>query len=53
MDDSLRQGLMTAIGMSIAYAASGLGMLVAWLGYRRRQQESAHGDKSLEGRQSE
>lgn len=41
MDDGLRQGLLTAIGMSIAYAASGLGMLFAWLGYRKQQRDSA------------
>lgn len=40
MDEDVRQGLLTAVGMSIAYAASGLGMLFAWLGYRRQQQQS-------------
>jgi len=42
MDGDLSRGLMTAIGMSIAYGASGLGMLFAWLGYRKQQQRSTH-----------
>ncbi|MEO2031692.1 MAG: hypothetical protein ABGZ35_06380 [Planctomycetaceae bacterium] len=41
MDEGLRQGLLTAIGMSIAYVASGLGMLFAWRGYRKQQRLSA------------
>ena len=39
MDEEAAKGLMTAVGMSIAYIASGLGMLFAWLGYRKRQHE--------------
>jgi len=49
MDEGLRQGLMTAIGMSIAYLASGLGMLFAYLGYQKRHHESSQHDES-EGR---
>ena len=30
------QGLVTVIGMSIAYAASFLGMALAWYGWRKR-----------------
>ena len=36
MDEELQRGLMTAVGMSIAYLASGLGMLFAYLGYQKR-----------------
>lgn len=31
------QGLATALGMTIAYAASLLGLLLAWRAYRRHQ----------------
>ncbi len=31
------RGLVTLIGMSIAYVASLLGMLLAWYGWRRRR----------------
>jgi hypothetical protein len=31
------QGLVTVIGMSIAYAASFLGMALAWYGWKKRQ----------------
>jgi hypothetical protein len=41
MDESLQRGLMTAIGMSIAYLASGLGMLFAYLGYQKQRHEAA------------
>ena len=30
------QGLVTVIGMSIAYAASFLGMALAWYGWKKR-----------------
>ncbi|MGD9853696.1 MAG: hypothetical protein AB7U20_01975 [Planctomycetaceae bacterium] len=30
------EGLQAVLGMSIAYLASGLGMLFAYLGYRKR-----------------
>ncbi len=33
------QGLVTVIGMSIAYLASLLGMSLAWYGWRKRHQE--------------
>ena len=33
------QGLVTVIGMSIAYAASFLGMALAWYGWKKRHQE--------------
>jgi hypothetical protein len=33
------QGLATVIGMSIAYAASFLGMGLAWYGWKKRHQE--------------
>lgn len=34
------QGLVTVIGMSIAYLASLLGMALAWYGWRKRHQGS-------------
>ena len=34
------RGLVTLIGMSIAYAASFLGMGLAWYAWRRRQSQS-------------
>ena len=33
----MNKGLVTLIGMSIAYAASLLGMGLAWYAWRRRQ----------------
>ena len=33
------QGLVTVIGMSIAYVASFLGMGLAWYGWRRRHRD--------------
>lgn len=33
------QGFVTVIGMSIAYAASFLGMALAWYGWRKRHEE--------------
>ena len=35
----LEQGLVTVIGMSIAYAASFLGMALAWYGWKKRHRE--------------
>lgn len=34
------EGLQAVIGMSIAYLASGLGMLFAYLGYQKQHHES-------------
>lgn len=36
---SMEQGLVTVIGMSIAYAASFLGMALAWYGWKKRHGE--------------
>jgi hypothetical protein len=33
------QGLVTVIGMSIAYIASFMGMALAWYGWKKRHQE--------------
>ncbi len=33
------RGLVTLIGMSIAYAASLIGLVLAWVAYRRRQRQ--------------
>jgi hypothetical protein len=33
------QGFVTVIGMSIAYAASFLGMALAWYGWKKRHGE--------------
>lgn len=35
----MEQGLVTVIGMSIAYAASFLGMALAWHGWKKRHRE--------------
>lgn len=35
------RGLVTLIGMSIAYVASFLGLLFAYLGWKRQQRERA------------
>lgn len=35
------RGLVTLIGMSIAYLASLLGMAMAWYGWRRRHRDDA------------
>ncbi len=32
----MEQGLVTVIGMSIAYAASFLGLALAWYGWKKR-----------------
>ena len=39
------QGLVTLIGMSIAYMASLLGMGVAWWAWRKRHREKDEGDQ--------
>jgi hypothetical protein len=43
----MNEGLTVLIGMSIAYLASFLGMLFAYIQYRRRQRES--GGQKKEG----
>ena len=48
MDEDLKRGLMTAIGMSIAYVASGLGMLFAWIGYRKQKKSAQTSDDRKE-----
>jgi hypothetical protein len=35
----MEEGLVTVIGMSIAYAASFLGMALAWYGWKKRRGE--------------
>jgi len=35
----MNQGLVTAIGMSIAYVFSFLGLLLAWWSYKKHHQE--------------
>ncbi len=35
----MNQGLATVIGMSIAYAASVLGLLLAWRSYRKHHRK--------------
>ena len=40
----MERGLVTLIGMSIAYAASVLGMGIAWWAWRKRHRDS-DGDK--------
>ncbi len=35
----MEQGLATVIGMTIAYAASLLGLLLAWRSYRRHHRK--------------
>lgn len=35
----MEEGLVTVIGMSIAYVASFLGMALAWYGWKRRRRE--------------
>jgi uncharacterized iron-regulated membrane protein len=37
------RGLVTLIGMSIAYVASLLGMLLAWWAWRRRRRDEGEG----------
>ena len=37
----MSEGLSVLIGMSIAYVASLIGMIVAWVSYKRRQREGS------------
>jgi ABC-type spermidine/putrescine transport system permease subunit II len=37
----MNEGLSVLIGMSIAYVASFLGLILAYVSYRRRQREKA------------
>jgi len=41
----MNEGLSVVIGMSIAYVASFLGMIFAYISYRRRQRERAEQEK--------
>jgi ABC-type spermidine/putrescine transport system permease subunit II len=41
----MNEGLSVLIGLSIAYVASFLGMLFAYIAYRRRQRERASARK--------
>jgi len=41
----MNEGLSVLIGMSVAYAASFLGMIVAYLAWRRRRRNPAGTDK--------
>lgn len=41
----MERGLVTLIGMSIAYLASLLGMGIAWWAWRRRQRPGASEDE--------
>jgi hypothetical protein len=36
----MNQGMSVLIGMSVAYAASLLGLILAWVSYRRRHKQS-------------
>lgn len=38
-ESTMNQGLATVIGMSIAYAASVLGLLLAWRSYRKHHRK--------------
>lgn len=40
------RGLVTLIGMSIAYVASLLGMTLAWVAWRRRQRTPGRKEES-------
>ncbi len=40
----MEEGWQVVIGMTIAYVASGLGMLFAYLSYRRRKRERGEKD---------
>ena len=40
----MERGLVTLIGMSIAYLASFLGMGLAWWAWRKRQERSKDGE---------
>jgi len=37
----MNEGLSVLIGMSVAYAASLLGMILAWVSYRKRRKAGA------------
>ncbi len=41
----MNEGLSVLIGMSIAYAASFLGMILAYISYCRKQKERAEQEK--------
>jgi hypothetical protein len=41
----MERGLVTLIGMSIAYVASLLGMAVAWWAWRRHHRDRDGGDR--------
>jgi len=41
------RGLVTLIGMSIAYLASFVGMFLAYLGWRRQQRERERSGKNV------
>jgi|DewCreStandDraft_2_1066082.scaffolds.fasta_scaffold01117_4 ABC-type Fe3+ transport system permease subunit len=41
----MNEGLSVLIGLSIAYVASFLGMLFAYLAYRRRRREHSSAEK--------
>ncbi len=40
----MERGLVTLIGMSIAYVASFLGLGLAWYGWKRRQRSDSGGE---------
>ncbi|GEM_PF-223503 len=42
----MNQGLWVVIGMSIAYLASFMGMIFAWIHYRRRQAQKEKSEKT-------
>lgn len=42
----MEKSLHIVIGMTIAYAASFLGLIVAWIAYRRRKKEQKEGDSN-------
>lgn len=41
----MERGLVTLIGMSIAYVASFIGLALAWYGWKRRHREGGEGDR--------
>jgi cbb3-type cytochrome oxidase subunit 3 len=46
----MSESLMVVLGMTIAYAASFLGLLVAWWSYRKRRksEDAAEGNGGIE-----
>jgi len=42
----MNEALAMVIGMSIAYAASFLGLILAWYNYRKRQGTDGEGDSA-------